>query len=195
MSARDEILAAVRVARPQHVVLPEPDGFAAENLDLVADFAAVLNAAGGRSISVSTDAELSEQIRLCTEGWSRIVSRIPSAQDAEPSDDRNTESLASVDIAIVPGRLGVAENGAVWLTEADLGARVLSVIAPLLVIVLPRDAIVPTMHEAYEALRHDIPGFGQFVAGPSKTADIEQSLVIGAHGAKETTVILVGRAP
>ena len=54
------------------------------------------------------------------------------------------------------------------------------------------DAIVNDMHEAYAALRFDGAGFGVFIDGPSKTADIEQALVIGAHGPRSCTVFVVG---
>jgi len=59
------------------------------------------------------------------------------------------------------------------------------------VIVLDRATIVPTLHAAYSRLDMTNEAFGTFVAGPSKTADIEQSLVIGAHGPKVLTIILV----
>jgi L-lactate dehydrogenase complex protein LldG len=99
-----------------------------------------------------------------------------------------------VDFAILPGKFGVAENGAVWVSDERVRHRVIYFLAQHLALVVPADQIVNNMHEAYEPLRFDGPGFGTFISGPSKTADIEQSLVIGAHGARSLTVLLMSRA-
>jgi len=91
---------------------------------------------------------------------------------------------------VAEAQFGVAENGAVWITDTDIETRVLPFICEHLVMVLSRENIVATMHDAYEIIGLDHYGFGVFIAGPSKTADIEQSLVLGAHGPKTMTVIL-----
>jgi len=88
------------------------------------------------------------------------------------------------------GHFGVAENAAIWFYEEDLALRVLPFITQNLAVVLPEDQIVANMHEAYEILTPQT-GYGVFIAGPSKTADIEQSLVIGAHGSRSMTVFIV----
>ena len=98
--------------------------------------------------------------------------------------------LQEVGVAIVKGELGVADNGAIWVTEATLSARVLPFITQHLIIVLEDDRLVETMHEAYDIIEVDQTGFGVFIAGPSKTADIEQSLVKGAQGARTELVVL-----
>ena len=93
------------------------------------------------------------------------------------------------------GEFAVAENGAVWLTDARLKHRATLFITQHLALVVPRNEIVNNMHEAYQRLQFSGRGYGLFLSGPSKTADIEQSLVIGAHGARSLTVFLLGDPP
>jgi L-lactate dehydrogenase complex protein LldG len=89
------------------------------------------------------------------------------------------------------GEFGVAENGAIWLTDATMGDQVLPYITEHLILIIRHDAIVPTLHEAYEQIGNANYTLGTFLAGPSKTADIEQSLVLGAHGSKSLLVYLL----
>ena len=98
--------------------------------------------------------------------------------------------LAGTDVAIVRGAFGVVENGAVWIPRA-FRHKAMLFIPEALVILLDRKQIVSNMHEAYARKDFDTYDFGSFIAGPSKTADIEQALVIGAHGARDVTVILM----
>lgn len=98
--------------------------------------------------------------------------------------------LEQVDVAVIRGKLGVAENGAVWLTESACRHRILPFITQHLVLLIPETTIVPTLHDAYRKIRINDEGFGIFIAGPSKTADIEQALVIGAQGARSLTIML-----
>lgn len=94
------------------------------------------------------------------------------------------------EIVMLDGEFGVAENGAIWIDDAYFPHRLLPFITQQLVLVLDRKQIVENMHEAYQKLHLQEKGFGVFISGPSKTADIEQSLVYGAHGAVNTIVIL-----
>jgi L-lactate dehydrogenase complex protein LldG len=106
-----------------------------------------------------------------------------------PSTDPH--ALDTLELYVCAATLGVAENGAVWLSTADTMHRAALFLATRVVIVVDRATIVPTLHEAYARIDVRANPFGVFVAGPSKTADIEQSLVIGAHGPKELTVIMI----
>ncbi len=99
--------------------------------------------------------------------------------------------LENVSVAILAGHFAVAENGAVWITEEKMGDRVLPFICEHLVLVVDASAVHESMQDAYELLDSSDHSFGTFIAGPSKTADIEQSLVLGAHGPKTLTVFLL----
>ena len=92
---------------------------------------------------------------------------------------------------MLPGELAVAENAAVWVSDEVVAQRVLYFLTQHLVLFVPAKRLLHNMHEAYGELEIGSTRFGAFVSGPSKTADIEQSLVIGAHGARSLHVFLV----
>ncbi len=96
-----------------------------------------------------------------------------------------------MDYAVLRGHFCVAENGAIWVTDDTLKHRVLYFIPQHISLVVPASQIVHNMHEAYQRITVGAHKFAGFISGPSKTADIEQSLVIGAHGARSLTVYLV----
>lgn len=103
----------------------------------------------------------------------------------------NGTALSEVDVLLIEGDLAVGENGAIWISEERLPHRVAPFICQHLVISIAKNKLVGNMHEAYAHLGEQKAGFGLFLAGPSKTADIEQSLVIGAHGARSLLVVIV----
>ena len=104
---------------------------------------------------------------------------------------RDPHELKDVDVGVVRSPLGVAEAGAVWLTQAQLTVTALGVLAQHLVVLLDPAAILATLHEAYERLDVAADPYGVFMAGPSATGDIEGVIVPGAQGARTLTVLLV----
>ncbi len=90
---------------------------------------------------------------------------------------------------VLKAEFGVAENGAVYINHDKSKDRKDYTFYEEMTILLDRSSIVSNMHEAYERVRID--EFGIFISGPSKSADIEQTLVIGAHGTKRLWVKLV----
>lgn len=93
------------------------------------------------------------------------------------------------EVLVIKGEFIVAENGAVWYTN-DQTTRSDVFLAENLVILLDRKEVVQNMHEAYDRVSQQNIGYGSFISGPSKTADIEQALVIGAQGPKSMTLLI-----
>jgi L-lactate dehydrogenase complex protein LldG len=178
--------------------------------DRAAQFTAALESVGGRCLRVADMAAANEalaplpclaplpsrarSLEVCSLvpgiGLPSIEGRVNI--DLAAIDDPHV--LESLDVAILPGEFAVAENGAVWVTDRGLRHRAVYFIPQHLVLIVPADAVLDNMHQAYERLSFTEAGFGVFISGPSKTADIEQSLVIGAHGPRSLTVVLVGGA-
>lgn len=196
MGAREDILAAVRACAVPQRPHPELTGVGLECADPAARFAESVVVVGGRAVRVPDRPALSAAILALPEriAAKRVVSLVPGAGD--PNVDLakidDPHQLEGIDLAIVPGELGVAENGAVWVTGASLPHRATFVIAEHLVLVIEAAKIVKDMHEAYARLSFSGLDYGLFISGPSKTADIEQALVVGAHGARSCTVLVVG---
>ncbi len=147
---------------------------------------------GAASIASASPAWGFEQANPAAEAsapWSfGFESGHPPFEQADPAAEAS--ALARLDVLVCAGAFGVAENGAVWLAESGMGSRAAPFLAQHLVLALDRNAIVPDMHAACDRLETFREGYGAFVAGPSKTADIEQTLVIGAHGPRSLTVLL-----
>ena len=167
--------------------------------DLSAAFTTMLEGIGGQVFLVSGYDRIVAILHEQHPDARRIVSGCPElagfAEVAGHYDDPHT--LENVDLAVLRAHFGVAENGACWMTEDQMIERALSFITQHLALILRRDAMVADMHAAYEriaeweATRRGDYGFATFIAGPSKTADIEQSLVLGAHGPRSLIVFLL----
>ena len=202
MGSREEILE--KLHRNTKEVHEYPDLSSLERGALVhedrtAAFAESLKAAGGKAVYAPEGTEdvldfVAMTLREEYADARTVVSAIgglPGVPASSPETFASPSDLDGTDVAVVRGRLGVAENGAVWIDECGRH-RALLFIAETLVIVLDRTAVVDNMHQAYAVLEEaGVPSFGTFISGPSKTADIEQALVFGAHGARSVTVILI----
>ncbi|MBO0932960.1 LutC/YkgG family protein [Fibrella aquatilis] len=194
MSSRDRMLAAIQANQP--ALLPSPTDyiFHTEYPDNVAQFAAVLTSIGGVAIEIPNYAAIETHLQGHFPDILDVVTTIPElAHIADVSLVHVLEphELASVNLAIIEGQWAVAENGSIWVDERQLPHRALPMITQFLAIVIQQSSIVANMHDAYKRIRVNETGFGTFIAGPSKTADIEQSLVIGAHGARSLAVYII----
>ena len=103
---------------------------------------------------------------------------------------RDPHDLRDVDFCVLPAELGVAENGACWIVDHGGANRAAAFLTQHLAVVVRGESLVHNLHEAYQRIAIPSPGFAMWLSGPSKTADIEQALVIGAHGARSCTVLV-----
>lgn len=189
--SKAHILKAIQAAKPVPCPLPVVPVFEAETPPAREIFGSVAAQSGSRVVRAEDFVGLATAVRTIYPKDISIATPLRAIQSDIDLQQASPADLNGVDVAVIPAQLGVAENGAVWVTEADCVHRVLPFIAQHLVLVLPEDRIVRNMHEAYAQIKIDDTGFGVFIAGPSKTADIEQSLVIGAQGARSLTIILI----
>lgn len=195
MNSREKMLTAIRANQPDLVSVPTEFRFKVPFADLLRQFTDVLTGIGGQVVRVATYADISAHLRLAYDqaagGWTTTLPDLLPLCDVDVQTITNPHELAGLNLAIIGGQLGVAENGAIWVDERHLPHRVLPMITQYVAIVIRQADIVATMHDAYQRIDIAETGFGTFIAGPSKTADIEQSLVIGAHGARGLTTYLL----
>ena len=198
VDSRRAILDAIRAARAPVAPLPDIGHYAVASPDPVGQFTKALEAVAGVLVRVESEAALAGEVdRLAARlEAKRVVCEVPAGGpgNVRLADLPDSHDLEGVDLAVLSGAMGVLENGAVWVPTGTLRHRAVFVVAQHLALVVPAAALVADMHEAYERIKFEGRGFGTFIAGPSKTADIEQALVIGAHGARSCTVFLVGPA-
>jgi L-lactate dehydrogenase complex protein LldG len=184
MAAREDLLAALRRTAPPATPLPDLTALGAPAADLAARFADAVAAVGGACVRVPDVAAA----RAALPPAGARISLVP----ALAASTANLDALASLELAVLPGEMGVAENGAVWVDAAALPHPALFVIPEHLVLCVEAANLVADLHAAYARLGRRAARYGVFVAGPSKTADIEQALVIGAHGPRSCTVLVIG---
>ncbi|TVP46236.1 MAG: L-lactate dehydrogenase [Mongoliibacter sp.] len=186
MNSREHILSKIKAIPRDEKPLPKIPDFSFEG-DLAEKFTQSIQFNKGEIVGAGDLAGIIAQNK-----FKKILSLVSSfealANTELPAD---SHQLKDLDLAIIEGQFGVAENAAIWLTDENMGLRALPFITEHLVIVLKKNSLVTNMHEAYKKISLAHSGFGLFIAGPSKTADIEQSLVIGAHGAKSLRVVLM----
>jgi L-lactate dehydrogenase complex protein LldG len=196
-TSRDIILSKIKSALPQSS--PLPDLATVTNWQTFADpheqFATILKLVGGEAVRVKTLAEADAHLRT-QEHWinGRIrCSVVEGVGDSTINLDMidDPHKLENVDFAVLQGHFAVAENAAVWVTDDTVKHRVLYFIPQYVAIVVPASKMFNNLHEAYANMTVGRHAFAGFISGPSKTADIEQSLVIGAHGARSLIVYLV----
>lgn len=193
MNSRERILAAVLQSQPTLSPLPDITGFTGDDTDMATRYCDMATYIGSRVYRTASMADIIPLVETHFDTSNRILTTLPALSNAfeRLSETADPRTYQDVHLAIIEADLAVAENGAVWLTEQSMGQRVIPYICQHLAVVVPESRIIPTLHEAYAQIGAGEYGFGAFIGGPSKTADIEQALVMGAHGPITMTLFVV----
>ncbi len=190
-NSKEWILSQIREKQKSiSIPLPEYEGFGICYEDKEKAFENALIQAGA-NIAYTNKKRVHEVIKKHYKDAKIIVSNISDIISPAKEITKTPHDLSDADLAIVKGKFGVAENGAIWIEHDKKEQRAHYFIAQHLVIILDKNSIYHNMHQAYANITLEKGGFGTFIAGPSKTADIEQALVIGAHGPKSLLVVVL----
>ncbi|MGL4584946.1 MAG: LutC/YkgG family protein [Flavobacterium sp.] len=191
MSSKEQILNNIKRNTKQVYDKPKMELSAISYEDKLTQFAEISKAVGGDAVILKEGEDINQVIQSLYPEANVIASEITDITLAtlHPDQVASPKDLNDVDLAIIEGAFGVCENGCIWIPQ-QIKYKALYFITQYLVIVLDRSKLVNNMHEAYQQITPSEKGFGVFISGPSKTADIEQALVVGAHGPKGLTVIL-----
>jgi L-lactate dehydrogenase complex protein LldG len=190
---KEELFARLRANTRQQFDMPDMDIDAITYADTVAQFMQMTETVGGKAIEVKKTDDINLIIRNLYPEAKVFASNLPFISIAEKNPDTvaTAEDLNGTDVGIVQGTVGVAENGCVWIPQT-MKEKAVCFISEYLVIIVDRQNIVNNMHEAYARIDMDAAyNFGTFISGPSKTADIEQALVMGAQAARGVTVLVL----
>ena len=195
MSNKDDILKKYRANVREKYDMPDlSDIKAIQYPDPLVQFIKMTESVGGHVIEVKEGQDINELVKEMYPDAKEIASNLPEVTIATRNPDTvgRARDLNGTDVGIIRGLFGVAENACVWIPQT-MKEKAVCFISENLVILLPKSQIVHNMHEAYKRIKFDetYDGYGTFISGPSKTADIAQVLVMGAQAARSATILLL----
>jgi L-lactate dehydrogenase complex protein LldG len=193
MSSKEDILKKFRANVREKFDMPSLDDIKAVTYpNVLVQFIRMSENVGGQVLEVEAGRDINQLIRELFPDAKEIASNLPEITIATRNPDTvgRARDLNGTDVGIIRGKFGVAENGCIWVPQ-ETKEKAVCFISENLVILLPKSQIVNNMHEAYKRIEFNDYGYGTFISGPSKTADIAQVLVMGAQAARSVTVLLL----
>lgn len=192
MSSKEDILKRYRANVHEKYDMPRLDDIKAIVYpDPLTQFIQMSQNVGGKVIEAKKDSDINAIVKELYPEAKQIASNLPEVTIATRNPDTvdSAQALNGTDVGIIRGKLGVAENGCIWIPQ-QMKEKAVCFISENLIILLKKTEIVSNMHEAYRRIEFNDYGYGSFISGPSKTADIAQVLVMGAQAARSVTVVL-----
>ena len=193
MSSKEDILKKYRANIHEQYDMPDLSDIKAVTYpDPLLQFMNMTKNVGGNAIEVEKGRDVNTIISELYPDAKEISSNLPEITIAtrNPDEMGSALDLNGTDVGIIRGMFGVAENACVWIPQ-QMKEKAVCFISEHLVILLSKSQIVNNMHEAYRRIEFNDYGYGTFISGPSKTADIAQVLVMGAQAARSATVLLL----
>ena len=192
--------AEARLANPPRNLIPDRaqiggeqkvDLFASQAVAAAASVTAVpsLDAVPGAVAAFLTGHNLPQRVKLSPD---RFIADLP--WDSQPTLETASGRAVDTDISSVTGAVaGIAETGTLMLTSDASRPTTLNLLPDNHIVVLPKDRIVGVYEDGWDLLRQSgaLPRTVNFITGPSRTGDIEQTLQLGAHGPRRLHIILV----
>jgi L-lactate dehydrogenase complex protein LldG len=193
MSKKEDILSKYRKNIQQKFDMPDLSDIKGNTYpDPLVQFISMSETVGGKVLEVEPGQDINALVKELYPDAKEIASNLPEITIATRNPDTigSPQALNGTDVGIIKGDFGVAENGCIWVPQ-QMEEKAVCFISENLVILLKKSEIVNNMHEAYKRIRFNDYGYGSFISGPSKTADIAQVLVMGAQAARSVTVLLM----
>ncbi len=193
MASKEDILKKYRANVRQKFDMPDLSDIKAVTYpEPLEQFVKMSEMVGGKVREMTTGEDINVVIRELFPDAKEIASNLPEVTIATRNPDTvgSALELNGTDVGIIRGVFGVAENGCIWVPQ-QMKEKAVCFISENLIILLPKSQIVNNMHEAYKRIEFNDYGYGTFISGPSKTADIAQVLVMGAQAARSVTILLM----
>ena len=205
-TARENILKKIKqaLAKPVPVPFPASEGtqsvFQPPQQELEVEFAENFSKLQGRFSFCADENELVSQLQtlIALRKWTKIYSREPGLQSKLSASGFTTvyaDDVATCDAAITGCESLIARTGSMLMSSAQLSGRTTSVYAPVHICIAYTNQLVYDISEGLQQLREgygeQFPSMVTLATGPSRTADIEKTLVVGVHGPKEVFCFLV----
>ena len=195
MSNKEDILKNYRPNIPERFEMPDlSDITPITYKEPLSQFIEMSKNVGGNIIEVKENQDINALVKELYPDAKEIASNLSEITIATRNPDtiENAQALNGTDVGIIRGMFGVAENGCIWIPQ-QMKEKAVCFISENIVILLRKSQIVNNMHEAYKQIAFDskYDGYGTFISGPSKTADIAQVLVMGAQAARSVTILLM----